>query len=595
VVIENFGNSPATGFDVAFAVNGAELNANAIARTVAAGDTIHHTFTQAWTQTMGGTVELCAYTKGLSTDVNLANDTSCATLLQIIVASLPAVSACVGAVSIPVTASNFNNVGSLSMSILYDQNNMNFTGVSGLNGALSGGQVLSNALNGRIGISWFSVSGASSTNDTLFYLNFVANGNSALTWDLTAGSNEFADLAGNAKTLLLNNGSVTTLTNCVVVEGEVKYANAAGTPLSNSSVTIFNQSGPLQTVSTDAAGNFSIIGLPSGNYSLRVSTSKPWGGVNATDALVVARHFTGAAPLQGIRFLAADVNGSTSINSTDALLVSRRFIGQIDSFNVGNWVFEEPNFFSGGGIVNAEIRGLTFGDVNGSYTPTQNRVKPLIDLDTREVVYVGDLAVEVPVFVDRSLVAGALSLELQLPVGVELVGVRSAFGTGEFQYELIDGVLRVGWFSLSEVSLHPSAPVFYLQLTTKQEVTSNWSVEGLSEIANGWAEAYPEVGLRLPRVVRSSAGAFSASVYPNPATDAAYLQVQIPTEGMLGIRITDALGKLVFEQTAVKREAGSQIIALDATTWAAGAYHARVLYENGDKVEQKHLNIQKIK
>jgi hypothetical protein len=83
VVIENFGNSPATGFDVAFAVNGAELNANAIARTVPAGDTIHHTFTQSWSPTVGGTVELCAYTKGLATDVNLANDTSCATFLNV--------------------------------------------------------------------------------------------------------------------------------------------------------------------------------------------------------------------------------------------------------------------------------------------------------------------------------------------------------------------------------------------------------------------------------------------------------------------------------------------------------------------------------
>ena len=78
VVIENFGNSPATGFDVAFAVNGAELNATPIARTVAAGDTIHHTFPLSWTPTVGGSVELCAYTKGLASDVNLANDTSCA-------------------------------------------------------------------------------------------------------------------------------------------------------------------------------------------------------------------------------------------------------------------------------------------------------------------------------------------------------------------------------------------------------------------------------------------------------------------------------------------------------------------------------------
>ena len=82
VVIRNFGNTPATGFDVAYSVGGAELNANAISRTVAPGDTIHHIFTQSWTPTAGGTVRLCAYSKW-SSDVNLANDTTCGTFLNV--------------------------------------------------------------------------------------------------------------------------------------------------------------------------------------------------------------------------------------------------------------------------------------------------------------------------------------------------------------------------------------------------------------------------------------------------------------------------------------------------------------------------------
>jgi hypothetical protein len=77
VVIENFGQTPATGFDVAYAVNGTEVNTNAISRTVAPGDTIHHTFTQAFTPTVGGDLRICAYTKGFATDINPGNDTSC--------------------------------------------------------------------------------------------------------------------------------------------------------------------------------------------------------------------------------------------------------------------------------------------------------------------------------------------------------------------------------------------------------------------------------------------------------------------------------------------------------------------------------------
>lgn len=82
VVIQNFGNVPATGFDVAYRIGGVELNANAISRTVAPGDTIHHIFTQAWTPTIGGEINCCVYTKW-SNDINLSNDSTCATFLNV--------------------------------------------------------------------------------------------------------------------------------------------------------------------------------------------------------------------------------------------------------------------------------------------------------------------------------------------------------------------------------------------------------------------------------------------------------------------------------------------------------------------------------
>ncbi len=88
-VIRNFGSSAITGFDVAYRVGAIELNANAINRTIAPGDTIHHIFSQSWTPTVGGTLRLCAYTK-LATDINTANDTTCVTALQVSVSELPA-------------------------------------------------------------------------------------------------------------------------------------------------------------------------------------------------------------------------------------------------------------------------------------------------------------------------------------------------------------------------------------------------------------------------------------------------------------------------------------------------------------------------
>jgi len=83
VVIENFGTDPLTGFDVAYSIDGVEINANAIARTIQPGDTIHHVFSQSWTPATGGDVVLCAYVKGVTNDVDTSNDNTCNTFIAL--------------------------------------------------------------------------------------------------------------------------------------------------------------------------------------------------------------------------------------------------------------------------------------------------------------------------------------------------------------------------------------------------------------------------------------------------------------------------------------------------------------------------------
>lgn len=119
------------------------------------------------------------------------------------------------------------------------------------------------------------------------------------------------------------------------ISGVVRYSNAAQTPLNNSTVGLYDiQMGNLvATEITDATGAYSFAGVPAGDYEIRVATNKGWGGVNATDALRVARHFTGLQPLMGMRQMAADVNRNSVINSTDALQIAQRFTGLLNNPN----------------------------------------------------------------------------------------------------------------------------------------------------------------------------------------------------------------------------------------------------------------------
>ena len=174
-------------------------------------------------------------------------------------------------------------------------------------------------------------------------------------------------------------------TSTYIISGSFKYDNTAGTPMTNSEVRLYPTGStiPLISVQTNSAGNYTMdvqnvlvipgmnpVPLPIGEYYLvGARTTKPWGGVNAVDALAISRHFTGATTLTGLRLKAADVNGSNTINSLDALTANRRFSGGISSFNVGNWVYETQSVVWNGTPINKNLKALAYGDVNGSYTP----------------------------------------------------------------------------------------------------------------------------------------------------------------------------------------------------------------------------------
>lgn len=136
------------------------------------------------------------------------------------------------------------------------------------------------------------------------------------------------------------------------ISGQLTYANITQTPMANSTVGIYEAtSGNLVRVeTTNAAGEFSSTQLAPGNYVLRASTNRQPGGVNATDALRTARHFTSLAPLQSIWLEAADVNGNGTVNSTDALQIAQRFAGLLNN-PLGLRIYFDALF--GGNLANA--------------------------------------------------------------------------------------------------------------------------------------------------------------------------------------------------------------------------------------------------
>lgn len=376
------------------------------------------------------------------------------------------------------------------------------------------------------------------------------------------------------------------------ITGVVTYDNNASTPMNNTMVMLFEQQNMLQQTMTDGAGMFDFGLVPPGSYTVRAFTTKAWGGVNSTDALAIARHFTSAAPLAGLRLDAADVNASETVNATDALQVARRFTNQINSFALGDWVFKADGFthtVTQPTFVN--MRALAVGDVNGSYIPGNFRRSPLVALQENGSVRLGSEARWITVEMGHNLELGAVSLDMLLPQGVEVLQVKSRLAGGDFGWNVKNGVLLLSWYSLLAVDAREGSPVVDLLVRSNGAVSGSWQAGSESELANGWAEVHGPAQLRLPRLVDDSKGLFVVQAYPNPTKEAATLSLNLPDAGKVSIRITDALGRLVYERYETQA-AGSQQMALPSEKWAAGSYQITVMYEGAtSEVQQLRLQV----
>ncbi len=155
------------------------------------------------------------------------------------------------------------------------------------------------------------------------------------------------------------------------VSGTVTYKNLFSTPMNNCTVELLQGAVVFYSAITDSTGNYQINLVAPGNYTIKVTTQKPAGGMAAADGLSILRHFVGMPPLlTGLNLLAGDCSNDGYYNAVDALLVSRRFVAQIPTFPAGDWIFEQFTVVVNGNPVIQNLKCLCFGDTNGSYIPS---------------------------------------------------------------------------------------------------------------------------------------------------------------------------------------------------------------------------------
>jgi hypothetical protein len=148
---------------------------------------------------------------------------------------------CSGNLTIPISVTNCNNVGGISLALIYDPAKLTFDGYQSPHAELSTGLLIVNNTGTQIKLSWGSTNPADIGNGVLIEFKFKGNAGQStiLSWDTqTPGNCEYSDLTGTIITSFYNNGTVSIAANALIANaGNDVTINPGGNAQLNGSAT----------------------------------------------------------------------------------------------------------------------------------------------------------------------------------------------------------------------------------------------------------------------------------------------------------------------------------------------------------------------
>jgi hypothetical protein len=355
------------------------------------------------------------------------------------------------------------------------------------------------------------------------------------------------------------------------ISGVVSYNNNYGTFMNDVDIDLRDLYGVVvQSTTTHfdlgtvQHGYYDFFNVIDGNYTTDVTTTIPYGGVNATDALAIKLHAI-AQPgfvLTGLPLESADVNASGTVNATDALYVIYRTINYISAFPSGDWAFDDqPLVIAGAPVVN-NIMGQCYGDVNGSYIPSGFKDSYNYELLTEGTKNIEPNDVfELPVRVTSNTKLGAMSLFLNYQNElVEVIDVTS-IDNDNMLYTADDKSIRIAWSSTNAYSLSSEDVIVTLTLRALSDITYDDRLIALSEgteFANEVASVINNMTLKTLGVSTTGSVGYALSHnFPNPFTEYTDIQYTIPESGRVVLVVYDILGNKISTLVDAVHEAGT--------------------------------------
>ena len=391
-----------------------------------------------------------------------------------------------------------------------------------------------------------------------------------------------------------------------VLSGRLLYDNASESPVNNGFAYLIHSNGTKDSVALSPSGSYLFVGLQNGNYRLTTSTSKAYGGITTADASLINIYALGLGGLSGLKLKAADVTTIANnpgvgiyILGNDAQQTARRaadlsISNSFDNGGPGNWYHDTVDLVINNQNLQQNIRAISFGDVNASYTPVL-RKQHLLNIENFGNIEVeGSKELVLPISPISDLSASSFQFEIEVPQGFELTNARIP-GLNEPIYLSQNGrIVMIGWYSVHGIPVDfktNNAMILLSFRAPSDHGLFNSSLQmsflGRSEVANMAGDPM-SVRLSIPILTQKSNHLSDGfALYPNPVTqgNALYLQIPPTVTGEISIQIRDRLGRLVLTlpKTLI---VGQKFIDVSEimNNLSAGSYTLN-LFQSDDKVK----------
>jgi hypothetical protein len=298
---------------------------------------------------------------------------------------------------VPIFAVGFSErpIAGLEFHINYRQDGLEFTGIT--SDYLTDAFV--NEVDGVINIVWdnYSTPITVPENSSILNLNFNIDGPNGsadrIEW---RGGSEVVDTLGNALTNVRYYAGGISIMEPRDLFGNVVYYDLER-PLAD--VTIRLSRDDTATTITNTNGEYTFENLALGYYAVCPSRTSDDPGVTITDIVLIERYLAQLNLFDSpYKYIAADVNGSSTISMADVIKI-RRYLAQLETLPAGNWAFVDASFditstnwpqapacreadLISEDLANVNLVGIRLGDVDNSWTEGGLLVRPIINPQT---------------------------------------------------------------------------------------------------------------------------------------------------------------------------------------------------------------------